>query len=193
LVAAIRRQPGLEVVSEAGDGSSAGKQIVRHEPDVAVIELHTLGLDALSPLESIAQGQLQTRVLLLSGGQDGPIVYQALEAGAAGWLTNDADLNQICESIATVARGGYAFAPELVDTLAQQIRRRRRGGGSGLTERERAVLQLTADGMTASRVAGELAVSESTVKTHLGHIYAKLGVSCAAAAVYEAMRLDILL
>jgi DNA-binding NarL/FixJ family response regulator len=92
-----------------------------------------------------------------------------------------------------VARGNYAFAPKLVDVIAEQIRRPRRVGGGTLTERERAVLRLTADGLPAMRVATELAVSESTVKSHLSHIYAKLGVSCAAAAVYEAMRLEILL
>jgi DNA-binding NarL/FixJ family response regulator len=84
------------------------------------------------------------------------------------------------------------FAPELVEMVAGQIRRRRRGRGGSLTERERSVLRLTADGLPAAHVATELAVSESTVKTHLTHIYAKLGVTCAAAAVYEAMRLDIL-
>jgi two-component system nitrate/nitrite response regulator NarL len=188
----VQRRANLEVVSQAGDGSSASEQIARLAPDVAVIDLHVLGLDGLRVLEGIIQGESQTRVLILAERQDGPIVYQAIEAGAAACLPKDADADAICDAIVAVARGNHVFAPQLVDAIVEQIRSRRRGGGGTLSERERAVLRLTADGLPAMRVATELAVSESTVKTHLTHIYAKLGVSGAAAAVYEAMRLNIL-
>ena len=107
--------------------------------------------------------------------------------------TPSQDWNETSYSdIPAVARGDYAYSSELVEMLAEQIRNRHRGGRGGLSERERAILRLTADGFPAAKVGRELAISESTVKTHLTHIYAKLGVTCAAAAVYEAMRLDIL-
>jgi two-component system nitrate/nitrite response regulator NarL len=192
LVEAIQQGADLEVAAVAGYGSSASEQIDRLAPDVAVIDLHVLGFDGLRVLEGIIQDESQTRVLILAGHRDGPMVYQAIEAGAAGCLLKDADADTIGNAIAAVARGNHVFAPELVDMIAEQIRGQRRGGGGTLSERERAILRLTADGLPAMRVATELAVSESTVKTHLTHIYAKLGVSCAAAAVYEAMRLNIL-
>jgi two-component system nitrate/nitrite response regulator NarL len=192
LVEGIRQRRDLELVSEAGDGSSACQQIIELGPDVAVVDLHILGFDGLRVLESIIQKGCDTRVLILSQDHDGPLVYQAIEAGATGCLSTNADLNAICDATAAVARGKDVFAPELINMIANQIRGRRRGGGGKLTERERAILRLTADGLPAGRVAAELAVSESTVKTHLTNAYSKLGVSCAAAAVYEAMRLNIL-
>ena len=192
LVEAIDQRSDLEVVSQATDGSSASEQITRHAPDVVVIDLHVLGFDGLAVLEKGIQDESRTRVLILSGHRDRSIVYQSIEAGAAGGLLRDADAETICNAIAAIARGDHVFAPQLVDMILEQIRGRRRGGGGALTERERAILRLTADGLPAAQVATELAVSESTVKTHLTHIYTKLGVSRAAAAVYEAMRLNIL-
>jgi len=192
LVAAIRQRSSLELAVEAGDGSTASEQIVALAPDVAVIELHVLGLDALRVFDRIIEDELHARVLVLCGRNDGVLVYQAIEAGAAGCLLADAEMDFICSAIAAVARGEDVFSPQLVDIVARQIRRHRRGGRGSLTERERAILRLTADGLPAAKVGAELAVSESTVKTHLTHIYAKLGVACAAAAVYEAMRLNII-
>jgi len=192
LVDAIRREPNLELVLEGGDGSSTSRQIAELAPDMAVIDLHMLGFDGLRLLERLSDAESETRVLILSGDQDGSLVYQAIEAGAAGCLPEDAGPQTICDAIASVARGERVFAPELVDMLAEQIRGRRRGGSGALTERQRTILRLTADGLSAEEVASELAVSMSTVKKHLSHAYARLGVSGAAAAVYEAMRLNIL-
>jgi two-component system, NarL family, nitrate/nitrite response regulator NarL len=150
------------------------------------------GLDGLRVLDRIVEDESQTRVLVLCDRNDGPLVYQAIEAGATGCLGTDADMDAICDAIPSIARGEDVFSPHLTEIVAGEIRRHRHGGRGSLTERERAVLRLTADGLPAAEVATELAVSESTVKTHLTHIYAKLGVTCAAAAVYEAMRLEIL-
>jgi two-component system nitrate/nitrite response regulator NarL len=191
-VHAIGRRSNLEVVSQVGGGLSAREEIVRLTPDVAVIDLHLLGLDALRVLEAIGKEDSQTRVLLMSGYDDGPILYQAIEAGAAGCLMSDANADTICRAIAAVARGEYVFTPQVATMIAEQMRARRHRNAGTLSERERTILRLTADGLPATRVGEELAISESTVKTHLTHIYVKLGVSCAAAAVYEAMRLDIL-
>lgn len=192
LVTAIRKRADLELVSEAAGGLEASDQISRLAPDVAVIALHVLGFDGLRVLEGLKVHGSETRVLILSADHDGSIVYHAIGAGAVGCLPQDAGHETICGAIVAVARGDYAYSPELVEMLAEQIRSRHHGGRGGLSERERAILRLTADGLPAAKVGRELAISESTVKTHLTHIYAKLGVTCAAAAVYEAMRLDIL-
>ena len=191
LVDAIRQHPDLEIVSQVGDGRSASKQIARLEPDVAVIELHVLGFDGLRVVEATLGDESKTRVLVLSGSQDGSIVHQAIQAGAAGCLMIDADADTIGGAIAAVARGDRAFAPQVSELIAEQIGGRDREGCT-LTQRERSVLRLTADGLSAGEVATELALSESTVTKHLMSAYEKLGVSCAAAAVHEAMRLEII-
>jgi two-component system, NarL family, nitrate/nitrite response regulator NarL len=192
LTEAIQERSNLEVVSQAADGSSAIEQIARHAPDVAVIDLSVPGFDGVRALERLIQDESQTRVLILSDYNDGWTLYQAVEAGAAGCLLKDADADTICSAITAVAQGDTVFAPELAAMMAEQIRSRHGRDVDALTKRECEILRLTADGLSAVHVGQELALSQSTVKTHLTHIYAKLGVTSAAAAVCEAMRLNIL-
>src|SRR5204863_1623966 len=123
---------------------------------------HVLGFDGLRVVEATLGDESKTRVLVLSGSQDGSIVHQAIQAGAAGCLMIDADADTIGGAIAAVARGDRAFAPQVSELIAEQIGRDREG--CTLTQRERSVLRLTADGLSAGEVATELALSESTVK-----------------------------
>jgi two-component system nitrate/nitrite response regulator NarL len=166
LTEAIRQQPDLEVVSDAGEGQGVIEQILGLAPEVAVIAANPPELDGLRVLEGIAQSGCQTRVLVLSTYDEGQTIPQALAAGAAGYLLKDADAETICGAVAAVA--------------------------GALSQRQREILRLTAEGLSAERVGDELALSSSTVKTHLAHVYEKLGVSCAPAAVCEAMRRGIL-
>jgi DNA-binding NarL/FixJ family response regulator len=182
----------LKLVAEAGNVESAVEQIAQHIPDVAVVELKLLAEDGRL-LERIAETQSDVRVLLLCGRDDSDDIFRAIEAGAVGCLFKEAEAEEIAEAIATVARGETVLAPRAAELMARQIQLRRRHHEAGLTDREKAVLQLTADGRSSEQVADELALSQSTVKSHLSHIYAKLGVTTAAAAVSEAMRLELLM
>jgi two-component system, NarL family, nitrate/nitrite response regulator NarL len=192
LIEAIRQQPELECVFDAGDGLGGIERILGSAPDVAVVGVNLPGSEDLPVLESIAQSEGGTRVLVLASREAGPLIYQALAAGASGYLMKDADAETICSAIAAVARGDTVVSPELLGVVARHIRADNGRSTVTLTQRQHDILRLTADGLSAERVGRELSLSSSTVKTHLAHIYEKLGVSGAPAAVCEAMRRGIL-
>jgi DNA-binding NarL/FixJ family response regulator len=191
LAQAIARCPNLELVSEASDATSAVEQIAHLAPEVVVVELKLLAEDERL-LERIAEEAPDARVLLLCGRDDPDDIYRAIEAGAVGCLFKEQGAEEITEAIATLARGEAVLAPKAAELVARQIRLRRDRDRVTLTDREREVLTLTAEGLSSEKVAGELAVSQSTIKHNLSNIYAKLQVTCAAAAVSEAIRLDLL-
>jgi DNA-binding NarL/FixJ family response regulator len=184
--------PDLELASQDCGDSSAVESIARNAPDVAVIELDLPRFD--HPLETIVLDEAGPSVLALSREDDGcgPMIYRAIEAGADGCLFKSADAETICDAIIRVAQGKTAIPQEVSESIASQIRLRRARSEAVLTDRERQILRLTAGGLSSEGVGQELSLGQSTVKTHLSNVYAKLGVTCAAAAVFEAMRLDLL-
>ncbi len=191
LAEAVERRPDLELVGEAADAEAAVEQTGRSAPDVIVVELQLVAQDGRL-LERIAGEAPEARVLLLCGRDDPNDIYRAIEAGAVGCLFKEAEAEEITDAIATLARGEAVLAPRAAELIARQIRVRGERERAALTERERQVLTLTAEGFSSQGVAGELAVSQSTVKQHLSNIYSKLEVAGAAAAVSEAIRLELL-
>jgi two-component system nitrate/nitrite response regulator NarL len=119
---------------------------------------------------------------------DSAIVYRAMQAGACGYLSKDADRETICDAVAAVAAGETVLAPQAQQGLAEQIRLQGGEQRPALSPRELEILQLTAGGCSAADIAERLFVSRATVKTHLQHVYEKLGVADRAAAVAEGMR-----
>jgi two-component system nitrate/nitrite response regulator NarL len=192
LAAALTRRDEFQLIGEYGDGHDARREIERLAPDVAVIDLRLPGLDGVSIVRELTAAQVPTRTLMLSGSIEAADVYAALEAGASGYLAKEADRRQICDAVAAVAAGQTVLPPELHAGLAGQIRNQRPETSKLLSERERTVLELTADGRSAREIGAELFLSPATVKTHLQSIYGKLGVSDRAAAVAEAMRRGVL-
>jgi DNA-binding NarL/FixJ family response regulator len=156
-----------------------------------VIELKLLAQEGPGIIGPIAGEGCPTRVVLLCGRADGETIYRALEAGAVGCLFKEEGAEELSAAIAAAARGEPAFDARAGELIARQIQLRRDRDEAELSKRERAVLKLTARGLSSERVGEELAISQSTVKNHLSHIYAKLGVTTAAAAVSEAMRLNL--
>jgi two-component system nitrate/nitrite response regulator NarL len=189
---AVRSRPDLELVGECASAAEARDAIARLRPDVAVLDLGLAGLDTGEALEAVAAGELPTRLLFMSDRVDASVAYDLVGAGAAGYLSKGVDANQLCDAIAAVARGQVVLAPEVQTGLASEIRLRRADGRPLLSERERQILGLVADGLTAPQMAARLHLSVGTVKTHLLHVYEKLGVSERAAAVAEAMRRGLL-
>ena len=185
---AIGRRPELELVGVATEGRGALDQISRLRPDVALLDIQVPGLDGLAVVKALTRDELQTRAIFLSAYYDQRVVYDALSAGAAGFLSKEALGDEICESILRVARGETVLGADIQSAVAQAIREREPLSGPVLSPREREVLRLTADGRSAPQIAAELYLSPTTVKTHLQRIYEKLGVSDRAAAVREAMR-----
>jgi two-component system nitrate/nitrite response regulator NarL len=188
LVRRIKERSELELVAEAGDGREALEEIRRLQPDVAVVDVKLPGLDGVAVADAVFRDGLPTKVVMLSAFSDSALIYRALAAGARAYLSKDADRQDVCETIVSVARGNVVVPPDLQAGLADEIRARGRTDGQHLTPREREVLLLLASGASAPQIGERLHLSTGTVKTHLGHLYDKLGVSDRAAAVAEAMR-----
>ncbi|MDQ5834777.1 MAG: response regulator transcription factor [Actinomycetota bacterium] len=193
LAQAISRRPDLELVATTADGRSALEQIRRLEPDVAVLDMRMPGLRGLDVVEALARDGSPTRVLMLSAALESSVVYAAVAAGAAGYWSKDAERDAICDAIAAVARGERVLDPSLQSGVFTEIHAREVDADRPvLTPREHEILGLIANGMTAPAIGEQLFLSTATVKTHLAHLYEKLGVSDRAAAVAEAMRRGLL-
>jgi two-component system, NarL family, nitrate/nitrite response regulator NarL len=188
LVRRIKERPELELAGEAGDGLEALAEIRRLQPDVAVIDVKLPDLDGIAVASAVVRDALPTRVIMLSAFLDSALVYKALAAGARAYLSKDADRQDVCDTITAVARGKVVVPSDLQAGLAEQIRARDQADRQRLTPREREVLALIANGASAPQIGRQLHLSTGTVKTHLLHLYEKLGVSDRAAAVAEAMR-----
>ena len=189
---AIRERPELELVAQVCDGRKALEAIAAEQPDVAVIDRTLAGLSGKQVLNAVARDGLRTRVVLIAAQAEPGEVYAALAEGAAGYLTKDADARELCDAITAVARGRTVLAPELQAGLAGEIRLRAPHDRPVMSVRERETLTLIAEGLSAPQIGATLHLSTATVKTHLQHIYEKLGVSERAAAVAEAMRRGLL-
>jgi two-component system, NarL family, nitrate/nitrite response regulator NarL len=192
IVRAVKERPELELVGEASNGREALAAIRELRPDVAVLDVKMPDLDGRQVLNAIKRDDLHTRVVFLSAYVDSELVYAAIGGGAQAYLSKEATRQQICDAVAAAARGDTVLAPVVQSGLARELQLRSGDQTARLTPREREILKLTADGLSAPAVGRRLYLSPATVKTHLQHLYEKLGVSDRAAAVAEAMRRGLL-
>jgi two-component system, NarL family, nitrate/nitrite response regulator NarL len=193
IVRAINDRDDLELAGEAADGREALEQIERLAPGVAVLDIRMPGLDGTQVLDALRRDGVDTSVLFLSAFTEPELAYRTVAAGAKGYLSKESSRQEVCDAIATIAGGGTAFAPEVQAGLAAEIQERERTGGAPqLTDREREVLHLIADGLSAPEIGRRIHLSTTTVKSHLHSLYEKLGVSDRAAAVAEGMRRGLL-
>jgi two-component system nitrate/nitrite response regulator NarL len=188
LVDVIKRRPDLELVGEAGDGREALEAIYRLQPDVAVLDMRMPGLDATDVLNAIRRDGLDVHVLVLSAYQESSLVYRIVAAGAGGYMSKDSGGQAICDAIVAVTRGTPVASPEVSAALFSEIQMREARARPALTERQREILQLTAEGGSAAEIAERLQLSAETVRSHLHNLYERLGVTDRAAAVAEAIR-----
>jgi two-component system nitrate/nitrite response regulator NarL len=184
----VRQRADLDLVAELGEGRGALDLIARAQPDVAVLDERLPGLDGGQVLNAVVRDRLPTRVLLVATKVRSDAVYQALAAGAGGYVSRLTSAPQLADAIAGVAGGHVVLAQEVQTSLAQEIRRRSRGQRAVLGERERQVLLLLAEGLTAAEIGRRLHLSTGTVKTTLLKLYERLGVSERSAAVAVALR-----
>ena len=132
-------------------------------------------------------------MLFLSAFTEPELAYKTVAGGAKGYLSKESSRQEVCDAIAAIAGGGTVFAPEVQTGLAAQIEERERSGGAPqLSDREREVLHLIAEGLSAPEIGKRIHLSTTTVKSHLHTLYEKLGVSDRAAAVAEGMRRGLL-
>jgi two-component system nitrate/nitrite response regulator NarL len=188
VVRALSASGQVDVVAEAEDGRSALEKIQEHRPDVALLDYKLPELDGVAVTNAVVRDQLPTRVLLVSAFTDTGVVYQALETGAAGFVSKEARREQIVDAVLACARGENVVPPDIAAGLVSEIRLRKQDDRPALTQREQEILRLIAAGKSLPEIAKELYLGLTTVKTHVQHLYEKLGVSDRAAAVASAMR-----
>ena len=188
VVRALLASGQIEILAEAGDGREALAAIQEHRPEVALLDYKLPELDGVAVTHAIAREQLPTRVLLVSAFTDSGVVYKALETGAAGFVSKEARREQLADAVLACARGENVVPPEVAAGLVSEIRLRKQSDAPALTPREQEILHLIAAGKSLPQIADELFLGLTTVKTHVQHLYEKLGVSDRAAAVATAMR-----
>lgn len=188
VVRALLASGNVEIVAEAEDGRSALAEIQAHQPDVALLDYKLPELDGVAVTHAVMREQLPTRVLIVSAFTDSGVVYRALEIGAAGFVSKEARREQIADAVLACARGENVVPPDVASGLVSEIRLRKQTDGPALTPREQEILHLIAAGKSLPQIAKELYLGLTTVKTHVQHLYEKLGVSDRAAAVASAMR-----
>lgn len=182
-------QPDFVVVGEAGDGSEGVALAAQLQPHVVLMDLRMPGLDGVGAIRAIVEQGLSCHVLVLTTYDSDADIVRAIEAGATGYLLKDAPRQELFRAVRAAAAGESALAPAVASRL---LGRMRAPAEEQLTEREVEVLQLVAKGNSNRLVGRALHISEATVKTHLVHIYGKLGVSDRTAAVTVALERGIL-
>jgi two-component system nitrate/nitrite response regulator NarL len=178
----------VEVVAEVEDGRSALAKVQELLPDVALIDFKLPGLDGVAVTNAVVREGLPVRVLLVSAFTDSGVVYKALETGAAGFLSKEARREELVDAVLACARGENVIPPDLAGGLVSEIRLRKHDHRPALTKREQEILHLIAAGKSLPEIAEQLYLGLTTVKTHVQHLYEKLGVSDRAAAVATGMR-----
>ena len=192
VVRALTASGQIDVVAEAGDGRAALAVIRELVPDVALVDYRLPELDGVAIAHAVRRDGLTTRVLLVSAFTDSGVVYKALETGASGFLPKEARREEIVDGVLACARGEHVLPPGVAAGLVTEIRLRKQHDAPVLTDREQEILRLIADGNSLPEIAKQLFLGVTTVKTHVQHLYEKLGVSDRAAAVAVAMRRGLL-
>lgn len=181
--------PDFEVVGEAENGRQAVSLAEGFRPDVVLMDLRMPEMDGVAAIRLLAERGLEARVLVLTTYDTEGDVLPAIEAGATGYLLKDTPRQELSRAVRAAAAGEAVLSPPVANRLMGQMRG---GGREAPSEREIEVLQLIARGATNREAATQLFISEATVKTHLLHLFAKLGVNDRAAAVAAAYEQGLL-
>lgn len=168
LAALLRMEGDIDIVAEAADGVAAWQEVERHRPAVLVTDIEMPGLTGLELAQRIQRHQLPVRVVIATTFARAGYLRRALDAGVAGYVLKDAPAEQLANAIRQVHRGGRAIDPQLAVDAWGEV--------DPLTDRERQVLRLAGEGMTAGDIAARLNLSAGTVRNYLSEAIGKLGV-----------------
>jgi DNA-binding NarL/FixJ family response regulator len=193
----LEERPEWEVVAEAGDGREAVKRAEELRPDVAILDIAMPLLNGVEATRQIVKRSPPTRVLVLTMHSDEAYVSQILQAGATGYLLKDSADVDLIQAVAAVSRGKSFFSPAVARLMEDEDRRQRAERGFTdryelLSEREREIFQLIAEGKANKEIAALLSISPSTVETHRARIMEKLDLHSAAEIVLYAVRRGVI-
>ncbi|MFG1812776.1 response regulator [Kribbella sp. NPDC049174] len=181
--------PGFTVLAEASNGVEAVELAVEHDPDVILMDLRMPGGGGLDAITELTRRGARAKILVLTTWDTDIDTVPAIEAGATGYLLKDAPQDELFTGVREAAEGRTVLSPAVASRLVSAVRT---PAASPLAARERQVLALVAKGTSNREIANELFISEATVKTHLSHVFTKLGVNDRAAAVAKGYELGIL-
>lgn len=179
---------GMEVVAEAGDGREALRLVRIHQPDVVLMDIAMPGLNGLDATARIVKVSPQPVVIILSMHATREYVLEALQAGASGYVLKNAAVDELETAIRTVARGGKYLTPSVSGQLIAGVTGASESAAAALTQRQREVLQLVAEGRSTREIAELLHVSVKTVETHRAQLMDRLEIYDVAGLVRYAIR-----
>lgn len=189
----LRTQPDFTVVGTAGDGAETVRICRELHPDVVLMDVRMPGMDGIEATKQlVSSGTNAPRILILTTFDLDEYVYDALKAGASGFLLKDVTAERLFDAVRVIAAGDALLAPTVTRRLISEFARQRQADVSGSTElysltaRETEVLRLVAEGLSNLEIAASLVVTEETIKTHVSHVLSKLGVRDRTQAVVTA-------
>jgi DNA-binding NarL/FixJ family response regulator len=186
---------GVEVVAEARDGREAAEMILRHVPDIALVDMTMPGLNGLAVIVRARAEAPSVRAIVLSMHDNEEFVWEALAAGAAGYLLKDASPTELELAVRAVAAGGAYLSPAVSRHVVHDYVRRgapaQASGLERLTQRQREIVQLIAEGNTNNEIANSLTISLKTVETHRSALMARLDIHDVAGLVRYAVRMGL--
>ncbi len=189
--------PDIEVVAEAVDGEEALEVIPQAQPDVILLDLRMPRLDGVGVLRALRERGMATPALILTTFDDDSMLFEAVRAGAKGWLLKDVSLERLTSAIRTVAGGGTCIEPVITERIMRALEKSNVAFDSAelpeaLTDREKTILRLLAGGYSNKEISELLAISDGTVKNHISSVLAKLGVRDRTRAVLKAIDLGVI-
>lgn len=197
LRALLKLNADIAVVAEAGDGEEAIAVIEREKPDVVLLDLRMPKLDGVGTLRALRERGTLPPALILTTFDDDAMLFEAVRAGAKGWLLKDVSLERLTSAIRTLAGGGTCIEPVITERIVRAL------DGSGvsfesadlpeaLTDREKTILRFLAGGYSNREISELLKISDGTVKNHISSVLAKLGVRDRTRAVLKAIDLGLI-
>ena len=190
----LEAESDIEIVGEAGDGTEGIVGIVRAKPDLAIVDLKMPGMSGLSAIPEILKGSPKTAIIVFTMYNNPVYVYEAMHAGASGYVLKSASKEELLRAIRAVKQGAGFLQAEVTKPLLRRmvVDAKLEADRSNLTLREIQILEFLAEGKSNKEIASFLSISDETVKTHLKRLYEKLGAADRAQAVAIALRQNLI-